>query len=69
MQVFLSNTNNFKRESHWSIMAEMMDYGHKVIEFELQSRYYVHFRTNTLGKVMNPLISPRYGFNSTTVLQ
>ena len=24
-------------------------------EFELQSRYYVHFRTNTTGKGMNPL--------------
>ena len=30
-------------------------------EFELQSRYYVHFRTNTLGKGMNPLISPAMG--------
>ena len=27
-------------------------------EFELQSRYYVHFRANTLGKGMNPLILP-----------
>ena len=26
-----------------------------VTEFELQSRYYVHFRANTLGKGMNPL--------------
>ena len=26
-------------------------------EFELQSRYYVHFRTNTLGKGMDPLSS------------
>ena len=24
-----------------------------VSKFELQSRYYVHFRTNTHGKVMN----------------
>ena len=29
-----------------------------VSEFELQSRYDVHFRTNTLGKGMNPLIHP-----------
>ena len=29
-----------------------------VSEFELQSRYYVHFSTNTIGKVMNPLILP-----------
>ena len=32
-----------------------------VNEFELQSRYYVHFRTNTLGKGMNPLILPAMG--------
>ena len=30
-------------------------------EFELQSRYYIHFRTNTLGKGMNPLILPAMG--------
>ena len=29
------------------------------LEFELQLRYYVHFRTNTLG--MNPLILPAMG--------
>ena len=27
-----------------------------VKEFEFQSRYYVHFRTNTLGKDLNLLI-------------
>ena len=31
-------------------------------ELELQSRYYVHFRTNTLGKGMNPLILPAMGW-------
>ena len=30
-------------------------------EFEPQSNYYVHFRTNTLGKGMNPLILPTMG--------
>ena len=30
-------------------------------EFELQSRYYVHFRTNTLGKGINPLILTAMG--------
>ena len=38
-----------------------MDCGIVVSEFELQSRYYVHFRTNTLGKSMNPLILPAMG--------
>ena len=32
-----------------------------VREFVLQSRYYVHFRANTLGKGMNPLILPAMG--------
>ena len=32
-----------------------------VSEFELQSRYYIHFQTNTLGKGMNPLILPSMG--------
>ena len=36
------------------VMVKALDYG--VNEFELQSRYYVHFWTNTLGKGMNPLI-------------
>ena len=30
----------------------------EVSEFELQSLYYIHFGTNTLGKGMNPL-NPR----------
>ena len=30
-------------------------------EFELHSRYYVHFQTNILGKGMNPLIPPAMG--------
>ena len=33
----------------------------EVSEFELQSRYYVHFRANTLGKGMDPLIRPAIG--------
>ena len=32
-----------------------------VCEFKLQSRYYVHFQTNTLGKTMNLLILPVKG--------
>ena len=37
-------------------MVTAMDYGIVVREFELQSRYYVHFRANTPRKGMNPLI-------------
>ena len=43
------------------VMVKAMDCGIVVSEFVLQSRYYVHFRTNTLGKVMNPLIPTSMG--------
>ena len=43
------------------VMLKAMDCGIVVSEFVLQSRYYVHFQTNTLGKGMNPLILPAMG--------
>ena len=43
------------------VMVKAMDCEIVVSEFKLQSRYYVHFRANTLGKVMNPLILPAMG--------
>ena len=43
------------------VMVKAMDCGIVVSEFVLQSRYYVHFQTNTLGKGMNPLILPARG--------
>ena len=43
------------------VMFKVMDCGIVVREFELQSRYYIHFRANTLGKGMNPLILPPMG--------
>ena len=39
-------------------MVKAMDCGIVIRKFVLQSRYYVHFRANTLGKGMNPLILP-----------
>ena len=38
------------------VMFKAMDCGIVVSEFELQSRYYIHFQTNTFGKDMNLLI-------------
>ena len=38
------------------VMVKAMNSGIVVSEFVLQSRYYVHFWTNTLGKGMNLLI-------------
>ena len=43
------------------VMVEAMDCGIVVSEFVLQSRYYIHFRANILGKGMNPLIPPAMG--------
>ena len=43
------------------VMVKAMDCGIVVREFVLQLRYYVHFRANTLGKGMNPLILPAMG--------
>ena len=40
------------------VMVKAIDCGIVVREFVLQSRYYVHFRANTLGRGMNPLILP-----------
>ena len=42
-------------------MVNALDSGIIVHEFELQSRNYVHFRPNTLGKDMNHLILPAMG--------
>ena len=39
-------------------MVKAMDCGIVVSEFELQLCYYVYFRTNTIGKGINPLILP-----------
>ena len=43
------------------VMVKVMDCGIVVSEFVLQSRYYVHFRANILGKGMNPLSLPAMG--------
>ena len=42
-------------------MVRVLDCGIVVSEFELQSRYYVQFRTYSFGKGMNPLILPTMG--------
>ena len=43
------------------VMVKAMDCGIVVGEFVLKSRYYVHFRANTLREGMNPLILPAMG--------
>ena len=49
-------------------MVKVMDWGIVVSEFEVKSRYYVHFWTNTFGKGMKHLILPAMGLNSTTTV-
>ena len=44
------------------VMVKALDCGIVVRKFELQSSYYVHFQTNTLGKGMDPLIPPAIGW-------
>ena len=43
------------------VMDKAMDCGIVVSEFVLQSRYYVHFRANALGKSINPITLPAMG--------
>ena len=43
------------------VIVKTMDCRNVVSEYVLQSRYYVHFQANTLGKGMNPLILPAMG--------
>ena len=54
--VELANHYTTKGAYPRGVMVKAMDCGIVVSEFVLQSRYYVHFRANTLGKGMNPLI-------------
>ena len=42
-------------------MVKAMDREIVVSEFVLQSSYYFHFRANTLGKGMNPVILQAIG--------
>ena len=44
-----------------SVMAKEFNCSLEVSEFELKSLYYVHFRTDNLGKGMNLLSLPAMG--------
>ena len=45
-------------------MAKFLGYDIWVSEFALQSHYYIYFRTNTLGKVINLPYLSRYELNN-----
>ena len=59
--VILTHNPNKRRGCPGGVMVKEMDYRIVVSEFVFQSCYYVHFRANTLGKGMNPLILPSMG--------
>ena len=73
VKIFLKHTNcklfqfykydlfQYLRGCPRGVRVKAMDCRIVVREFVLQSRYYVHFRANTLGKGMNPLILPAMG--------
>ena len=48
---------HLKRGSPRRVMVNKLDYNIVVSEFELQSYYYVHFRTFTIGKRTNSFIT------------
>ena len=54
------HTHIYERGYPRGLMVKVMDCG-IISEFEFDSRYYVHFQTNTLGKGTNPLILPSMG--------
>ena len=56
------------RASPCGILVNMLDYNITVSEFELQSCYYVHFQTNTIGKGIQSPYPSSYGLNSTTTV-
>ena len=49
-------------------MAEVLHYGPSVTKFERRSRYFVPFRTNTLGKGSATLYSPICRLNYIAVI-
>ena len=51
------------------VMAKLLDCDIVLSEFDLHSRCYIHFRTNTLGKGMNPLIPTAMEWNSVINVQ
>ena len=61
LRFFLASGHFFYPQKHSGVMFKAMDCGIVEREFVLQLRYYVHFRANTLGKVMNPLLLPAMG--------
>ena len=50
------------------IMGKVLDCSLEVSEFELQQRYYIHFRTNTLEEKNEPPCSLALGYITITAV-
>ena len=61
----MKRTHTYRCGCPCSIMVKATNCGILKSKFKLQSCYYIHIQTNTL---MNPLILPAIGFNSTTAV-
>ena len=63
IRLFYNIFRNYKayRVESSKLMAKKLDFDIVGSEFELQSCYYVHFRTDTIWKGMNPLITQARG--------
>ena len=61
LSIFISAPAHTYRGSTRGVMFKVLDCCFEVSEFELQSNYFVPFRTNTLGRGMNPLSSLAMG--------
>ena len=57
---FNSNQHD-KARSPLGVVVNVLNFDIVVSDLKLQSRYYVHFQTNTLKKSINSLISPVIG--------
>ena len=62
---YVKNNESVTRGCPCGVMVKAMDCGIVVSEFELQSRYYGHFRARERYELPYPL---SYGLNSTTTV-
>ena len=59
--IFLERILNSSGEGPYGVRVKAMDCGIVVSEVVIHSRYYFHFRANSVGKGMNPLIFQAMG--------
>ena len=68
MLLTITNFPPLFKESSRVLIIEVLNCSLEKSEFELQSRYYVHFRTNASEKNFEPVYSPCHRLNSIIAL-